>query len=70
MDVPVATPFIPGANKTIAKAELAKIPARNELQANLVGILVNPLSGLVNTLNGNIRKLVYALKAIADKKNI
>lgn len=26
MDVPVATPFIPGANKTIAKAELAKIP--------------------------------------------
>lgn len=26
MDVPVVTPFIPGANKTIAKAELAKIP--------------------------------------------
>ncbi len=26
IDVPVATPFIPGANKTIAKAELAKIP--------------------------------------------
>lgn len=26
MDVPVATPFIPGANKTIAKAEMAKIP--------------------------------------------
>ncbi|MEO8821739.1 MAG: lysophospholipid acyltransferase family protein [Ginsengibacter sp.] len=26
MDVPVATPFIPGANKTIAKAELARIP--------------------------------------------
>jgi 1-acyl-sn-glycerol-3-phosphate acyltransferase len=26
MDVPVSTPFIPGANKTIAKAELAKIP--------------------------------------------
>jgi 1-acyl-sn-glycerol-3-phosphate acyltransferase len=26
MDVPVATPFIPAANKTIAKAEMAKIP--------------------------------------------
>ena len=26
MDVPVVTPFIPGANKTIAKAELARIP--------------------------------------------
>ncbi|MEJ7821812.1 MAG: lysophospholipid acyltransferase family protein, partial [Chitinophagaceae bacterium] len=26
MDVPVATPFIPGANKTIAKIELSRIP--------------------------------------------
>ena len=26
MDVPLTTPFIPGANKTIAKKELAKIP--------------------------------------------
>ncbi len=26
MDIPVVTPFIPGANKTIAKAELAKVP--------------------------------------------
>lgn len=26
MDVPVTTPFIPGANKTIAKAEMAKLP--------------------------------------------
>lgn len=26
MDVPVSTPFSPGANKTIAKAEMAKIP--------------------------------------------
>lgn len=26
MDVPVVTPFIPGANKTIAKAEMARIP--------------------------------------------
>ena len=26
MDVPVATPFIPGGNKTIAKVELAKTP--------------------------------------------
>ncbi|MEO5651159.1 MAG: lysophospholipid acyltransferase family protein [Ginsengibacter sp.] len=26
MDVPVTTPFVPGANKTIAKAEMSKIP--------------------------------------------
>lgn len=26
MDVPLTTPFIPGANKTIAKSEMAKIP--------------------------------------------
>ena len=26
MDIPVTTPFIPGANKTIAKIELSKIP--------------------------------------------
>ena len=26
MDVPISTPFIPGINKTIAKAEMAKIP--------------------------------------------
>ena len=26
MDVPLSTPFIPGANKTIAKSEMAKIP--------------------------------------------
>jgi len=26
MDVPVATPFIPGTNKTIAKADMAKVP--------------------------------------------
>jgi 1-acyl-sn-glycerol-3-phosphate acyltransferase len=26
MDVPLSTPFIPGANKTIAKVEMAKIP--------------------------------------------
>lgn len=26
MDIPLTTPFIPGANKTIAKSEMAKIP--------------------------------------------
>src|SRR6185503_7046658 len=26
MDVPVTTPFIPGANKTIAKSEIKKVP--------------------------------------------
>ncbi|RZJ21552.1 MAG: hypothetical protein EON51_11145, partial [Acinetobacter sp.] len=26
MDIPISTPSIPGANKTIAKIELAKVP--------------------------------------------
>lgn len=40
MDVPVATPFIPRANKTIAKAEMAKIP--------LFGLIYKRGSVLVN----------------------
>ncbi len=40
MDVPVTTPFIPRANKTIAKAEMAKIP--------LFGLIYKRGSVLVN----------------------
>jgi 1-acyl-sn-glycerol-3-phosphate acyltransferase len=40
MDIPVSTPFIPGANKTIAKAGMAKIP--------LFGLIYKRGSILVN----------------------
>jgi len=48
MDVPVATPFIPGANKTIAKAGMAKIP--------LFGLIYKRGSILVDRKNKDSRR--------------
>jgi 1-acyl-sn-glycerol-3-phosphate acyltransferase len=48
MDVPVTTPFIPGANKTIAKSEMAKIP--------LFGLIYKRGSVLVNRKDKNSRR--------------
>jgi large subunit ribosomal protein L10 len=48
---------------------LAKLKSKDELRADVVGRLKSPLFGLVNTLQGNIRKLVYVLNAIKDKKS-
>jgi large subunit ribosomal protein L10 len=46
--------------------ELAKLPPKEVLIGKLVGGLKSPLFGLVNVLQGPIRKLVYALNAIKD----
>ena len=48
MDVPVATPFIPGPNKTIAKIEMAKIP--------LFGLIYKRGAILVDRKNKDSRK--------------
>ena len=48
MDVPVSTPFIPGANKTIAKEEMTKIP--------VFGLIYKRGSVLVNRNDKNSRK--------------
>lgn len=50
-------------------AELAQLPGKQELYAKLVGSLASPMSGLVNTMAGNMRNLVYALKAIEEQKS-
>lgn len=58
-------------NRFISAAEvesLAKLPSKKELYAKLVGSMNAPVSGFVNVLAGNLRGLVVALKAIADKK--
>lgn len=48
MDVPVTTPFIPGANKTIAKIEMARIP--------LFGLIYKTGSVLVDRKDKNSRQ--------------
>ncbi len=48
MDVPLTTPFIPGANKTIAKASMAKIP--------LFGLIYKRGSVLVDRNDKNSRR--------------
>ena len=47
---------------------LSKLPSIETLRAQLVGVLRGSLVGLMNVLNGNQRKLVFVLKAIADAK--
>jgi large subunit ribosomal protein L10 len=49
---------------------LARLPSREVLLGKLVGSLKSTQFGLVNVLSGNIRKLVYALDAVAKTKVI
>lgn len=48
----------------------SELPSKEELLARVVGGMKAPLSGFVNVLGGTQRKLVYALAAIADKKEV
>lgn len=47
---------------------LAELPSREVLIARVLGGFNAPISGFVNVLNANIRGLVVALNAIAEKK--
>lgn len=47
---------------------LAKLPGKEELLTKLVWLVQYPVSGLVNVLQGNLRGLVYALKAMSENK--
>lgn len=47
---------------------IAKLPSREVLLARVVGGLQAPIAGLVNVMQGPIRKLVYALNAVKEKK--
>jgi 1-acyl-sn-glycerol-3-phosphate acyltransferase len=59
MDVPLTTPFIPGANKTIAKIEMAKIP--------LFGLIYKRGSVLVDRKSEESRKNSFVqMKAVMD----
>ena len=56
-----------GSEEVIA---LAKLPTREQLLAQAVGTIAAPLSGFVRVLNGNLSGLVYALKAVQEKKSV
>jgi 1-acyl-sn-glycerol-3-phosphate acyltransferase len=59
MDVPLTTPFIPGANKTIAKVEMAKIP--------VFGLIYKRGSVLVDRNDKNSRKNSFKkMKEVLD----
>lgn len=51
-----------------AMAEIATLPSREQLMSRLLGSLNSPMSGLANSLSGIIRKLAYALNAVAESK--
>lgn len=48
--------------------ELAELPSKQELFSKLVGSLQNPISNFVYILKGNIKGLIYSLKAIKESK--
>ena len=47
---------------------LASLPSREVLLAQVVGGIKSPITGFVNALGGIIRKFVYAVDAIKNKK--
>ena len=48
--------------------EVAKLPGRDQLLARLAASLNGPITGLANSLQGILRNFLYALNAVADKK--
>ncbi|MDD5039955.1 MAG: 50S ribosomal protein L10 [Patescibacteria group bacterium] len=49
-------------------AQLASLPSKQELTAKVVWLIQYPIGGFVQVLSGTLRSLVYALKAIEEKK--
>ncbi len=61
--------FVDGRFYSATEVEtLSKLPSRNELIARVLAGFNTPISGFVNVLSGTKKNLVYALKAVADKK--
>lgn len=48
---------------------LAALPSREELLAKFVGTLAAPMSNLVGVLSQKLSTIVYALKAVEEKKS-
>ncbi|KKS95922.1 MAG: ribosomal protein L10, large subunit ribosomal protein L10 [Microgenomates group bacterium GW2011_GWC1_43_13] len=52
---------------TASLTKLAALPGRDALLGQLLGTLMAPKYGLVQTLNGNLQKLVYVLSQASKK---
>jgi len=50
-------------------AAFAMLPSKKELLGQLVSVVSGPLRGLASVLQGNLRNVVYALKAIQEQKS-
>lgn len=62
--------FVEGKPISIDEVKnLAKLPTKEVLIAKTLGGLNAPICGLVNVLNANIKGLVVALSAIAEKQS-
>ncbi|MFC1687422.1 50S ribosomal protein L10 [Patescibacteria group bacterium] len=46
----------------------AQLPSKKELLGQLVSVVAGPLRGLVNVVQGNLKNLIFALKAIEEQK--
>jgi len=67
--VAVKAAYIDGQVLGAAQVErLAKLPPKDQLVANLVGTLANPLRGLVTVLSGNQSGLVRVLERIREQR--
>lgn len=65
----VKSALVEGAYNDASQVEvLSQLPSREELLAKVVGGLKSPLSGIVNVLGGTQKNFVYALSAIAKKR--
>ncbi len=53
---------------TAAMKQLAALPGKQELRAQVVGVLAAPLRGFLSVLNGNTVGLINVLKAQSEKK--
>lgn len=61
--------IVDGKLTTAAEIEtLSELPSKEQLLGMVVSRMKSPINGIVNVLKGSQRKFVYALSAIAEKK--
>ncbi len=70
MDLPkIKSAIFEGRYASAAQVEqISQLPSKEQLLGQLVGTLKSPLSGIVRTFSGVQQKFVYALAAVAAKK--